>query len=173
MLHVRMRVLWRLSISWALTSAGDSNLVMAAGSGALLYLTVCDPINCRVQGSSVHRISQARILQCVAISFSRRSSWPRDWIQVSCTAGRFFTIWAIINRTNLFSTGANQSEWWSVSVHQSEQTQAVTNQPYNTSWRATFHVKGSKWAESLVEEVWVKLDWFTVTCEGKIFFLSI
>ena len=28
------------------------------------------------------------------MSFSRGSSWPRDWTQVSCTAGRFFTIWA-------------------------------------------------------------------------------
>ena len=45
-------------------------------------------------GSSVHGILQARILEWVAISFSRESSWPRDPMQVSCTAGRFFTIWA-------------------------------------------------------------------------------
>ena len=45
-------------------------------------------------GSSVHGISQARILEWVAISFSRRSSWPRDRTQVSCIAGRFFTLWA-------------------------------------------------------------------------------
>ena len=42
-------------------------------------------------GSSVHGISQARILEWVAISFSRGSSQFRDWIHVSCTAGRFFT----------------------------------------------------------------------------------
>ena len=41
--------------------------------------------------SSVHEISQARILEWVAISFSRGSSQPRDWTCVSCTAGRFFT----------------------------------------------------------------------------------
>ena len=35
-------------------------------------------------GSSVHGIFQARILAWVAISFSRGSSWPRDWIWVSC-----------------------------------------------------------------------------------------
>ena len=35
----------------------------------------------------VHEISQARILEWVAISFSRGSSWPRDWTQVSCLAG--------------------------------------------------------------------------------------
>ena len=42
-------------------------------------------------GSSVHRISQARILEWVAISFSRGSSWPRNQTHVSFTAGRFFT----------------------------------------------------------------------------------
>ena len=36
---------------------------------------------------------QARILEWVAISFSRDSSWPRDQTQVSCIAGRFFTDW--------------------------------------------------------------------------------
>ena len=45
-------------------------------------------------GSSVQRILQARILKWVAIPFSRASSWPRDWSQVSCIAGRFFTLWA-------------------------------------------------------------------------------
>ena len=45
-------------------------------------------------GSSVHGISQARILEWVAISFSRGSSWPRDRTQVSCIADGFFTIWA-------------------------------------------------------------------------------
>ena len=44
--------------------------------------------------SSVHGILQARILEWVAISFSRGSAWPRDWTQVSCIAVRFFTIWA-------------------------------------------------------------------------------
>ena len=39
-------------------------------------------------------IFQARILEWVAISFSKGSSWPRDWTRVSYTAGRCFTIWA-------------------------------------------------------------------------------
>ena len=41
--------------------------------------------------SSVLGISQARILEWVAISFSRGYSWPRTWARVSCTAGGFFT----------------------------------------------------------------------------------
>ena len=41
-----------------------------------------------------HAILQSRILEWVAISFSRRSSRPRDWTWVSCIADRFFTVWA-------------------------------------------------------------------------------
>ena len=44
----------------------------------LLCPTLCDPMNCSLSGSSVHGIFQARILECVAISFSRGSSQPRD-----------------------------------------------------------------------------------------------
>ena len=56
--------------------------------------TVCDSMHCSPPDSSVHRIHQARILQWVAIPFSRGSSWPRDWTWVSCISGRFFTVWA-------------------------------------------------------------------------------
>ena len=49
---------------------------------------------CSRPGSSVHGILQARILERVAIPFSRGSSQPRDQTWVSCIAGRFFTIWA-------------------------------------------------------------------------------
>ena len=44
---------------------------------------------CSLPGSSVHGISQARILERVAISFSKGSSWPRNQTRVSCTAGGF------------------------------------------------------------------------------------
>ena len=54
------------------------------------YLTLCDPMDCGLPGSSVRDISQARILEWVAISFSRGSSWSRDQTHVSCLAGRFF-----------------------------------------------------------------------------------
>ena len=49
----------------------------------------CDPMDCSPPGSSVHGILQAKILEWIAISFSRGSSGPRDWTWVSCTAGRF------------------------------------------------------------------------------------
>ena len=56
--------------------------------------TLCDPMDCSLLGSSVHGIFQVRILEWVAISCSRRSSWPRDWTRVSCIIGRCFTNWA-------------------------------------------------------------------------------
>ena len=46
--------------------------------------TFCDPMEYSLPGSSVHGILQARILVWIAISFSRESSWPRDWAQVPC-----------------------------------------------------------------------------------------
>ena len=70
------------------------------------YLTLCDPKDCSPPGSSVHRISQARILEWVAISFSRGSSHPRDWAQVSCIGRWILYHWAtredIITRGYLF-----------------------------------------------------------------------
>jgi len=48
-------------------------------------------MDCSLSGSSVHRISQARTLEGIAISFTRRSSQPRDRTHVFCMAGGFFT----------------------------------------------------------------------------------
>ena len=60
------------------------------------HLVVSDSLwfmNCSLAGSSIHRITQASMLEWLDISFYR-SSWPRDWTQVSLIAGWFFTIWA-------------------------------------------------------------------------------
>ena len=51
-------------------------------------------MNCSLSGSSVHEILQARRAEWVAISFSRGSPRLKDRTQVSCIAGRFFTVWA-------------------------------------------------------------------------------
>ena len=56
--------------------------------------TLCDTMDYNLPGSSVQGILHVRILEWVAIPFSRGSSQPRDQTQVSCIAGRFFTIWA-------------------------------------------------------------------------------
>ena len=55
-------------------------------------LTLRDFMNYKLPGSSVHGILQARILEWVAIPFSRGSSWSRDQTWVSCIAGRFLTV---------------------------------------------------------------------------------
>ena len=55
---------------------------------------LCGPVDCGPPGSSVHGILQAGILEWVAMSFSRGSSWPRDPTRVSRIADGFFTIWA-------------------------------------------------------------------------------
>ena len=47
-------------------------------------------MDCRLPDYSVHGNYQARILEWIAISFSRESSWSRDWTWVSCIAGGFF-----------------------------------------------------------------------------------
>ena len=60
--------------------------------GAQSCLTLWDPMDCSPSGSSVHGILQTRILEWAVISFSRRSSRPRDQTQVSCIACGFFTI---------------------------------------------------------------------------------
>ena len=55
--------------------------------------TLCDPTDCNPPGFSVYAIFQARISEWVTISFSRGTSWPRDWTWVSCiscTVGGFF-----------------------------------------------------------------------------------
>ena len=52
------------------------------------------PMDCSLSGSSIHGIFQAKVLEWIAISFSRGSSWPRNRTQVSPIAGRRFTIWA-------------------------------------------------------------------------------
>ena len=53
---------------------------------AQLCLTLCIPMDCSPPGSSVHENFQARILEQVAIFFSKESPWPKDWIYVSCVS---------------------------------------------------------------------------------------
>ena len=57
-------------------------------------LTLYDPMDCSLPGSSIHGIFQARVLEWIAISFSRGSSRPSNQTRVSHIAGRLFTIWA-------------------------------------------------------------------------------
>ena len=58
---------------------------------------LCDPMGCSTPGSSVRGIFQARILECVAISFPKGSSWPMDWtwvFSISCIDRWILYHWA-------------------------------------------------------------------------------
>ena len=83
------------------------------------FLTHCDCMDCSPSGSSVHGISQARILECVAISFSRGSSWPGDWTWVSCIGRQILYLchlWSPLFLSYIaFSIQRNGTvSWWRV-----------------------------------------------------------
>ena len=68
--------------------------VCAHAMSLQLCSTLCDPMDCSLPGSPVHGILQARILEWVAVPYSRGSSQPRDRTHISCgfcSAGEFFT----------------------------------------------------------------------------------
>ena len=93
---------WRSSICCVIFSLYVLIFLKSAMTGASIFRVFSHsvrsnslwPMDCSPPGSSVLRIFQARILEWVAICFSRGSSRPRDWTQVSYIAGGFFTIWA-------------------------------------------------------------------------------
>ena len=60
------------------------NMRVSVCSVAQSCLTLCDPMDLSPPDSSVHGIFQARILDWIAISYSRGSSWPRNWTHCSC-----------------------------------------------------------------------------------------
>ena len=97
---------------------------------AQLCLTLCDSMDCTVRGTL-----QARILEWVAYPFSRGSSQPRDWTQVSHIAGSFFTSWATretqpIWEKNLKTSGYMYM-WW---LRASQVTQFSGSVTSNSLW---------------------------------------
>ena len=77
----------------------------AAAKSLQSCLTLCDPIDGSSPGSSVHGIFQARVLEWVAISFSRGSSRPRDQTQVSRIVSK--TLYHLSHQGNLIG----DKEW--------------------------------------------------------------
>ena len=89
--------IWRNSRTWVLLcwvwwGAGRRVEIKVKVLVTQSCFSLCDPMDCSPPGSSVHRILQERILEWVAIRFSRGSSWPRNQNRVSHNAGRFFII---------------------------------------------------------------------------------
>ena len=70
--------------------------------------TFCNSTDSSLPGSSVHRVFQARILEWVANSFSRASSWPNDWIHDSCVGRQvlyYWETWAVPFKYKHLTTG--------------------------------------------------------------------
>ena len=97
-LNVYIWVPWyKISLNRVCVSTSEGRLHWILNSEVLvarLCLSLCDSMDCSLPSSFVHRILQARILEWVAIPFSKRSSQPRDQNHILCTsynAGGFFT----------------------------------------------------------------------------------
>ena len=75
--------LWRrlLRVPW--TARSNQSTLKEIMLSCFSHVWLCNPMDCSPPGASVHGILQARILEWVAISFSRRSSPPRDRTCVS------------------------------------------------------------------------------------------
>ena len=96
-----------------------SGWLLAYGEGEVAQScpTLCDPVDGNLLGFSIHGIFQARILEWIAISFSRRSSQPRDQTQVSRIGGRRFNLWstreaAILTTRHITGSVAGTVTFW-------------------------------------------------------------
>ena len=103
--------------------------------------TLCDLTDCGLPVSFLHGILQARVLEWVAISFSRGSSLPRDQTRVSSIAGRRFTLWAI--RDALME---NRSVCSAVcSVFSALPVSSLVQPPPSLTWYASYSVLVTLW----------------------------
>ena len=80
--------LWLVSLTWPFSSFVRvvACVIACACSVTQSWPALCNTIDCSLPSSSVHRILQVRILEWVAITSSRGSSWSRDWSHVSCVS---------------------------------------------------------------------------------------
>ena len=120
-------------------------------------------------GSSVHRTLQARILQWVALSFSRGSSPPRNRTSVSCIAGGFFIAEPAGNQS-LVSRGMQVKTTWNITIHLSEWMAKIKNRD-TTKWRQgcgeTEPLLQWWWANKVVQPLW-KTVWQFILMKLKV-----
>ena len=100
--------------------------------------TLWDPTDYRVHG-----ILHARILEWVANPFSRGSSQPRNWTQVSCIAGGFFTSWAT-SSVQFSRSVVSDSLWPHESQHARPPYLSPTPRVYST------HAPLSRWCHPAI-----------------------
>ena len=139
--------MWKKWTHWVKGKAFDVLMCIRAKS-LQLYPTLCNPMDCSPPGSSVHGILQARILEWVAIPFSRGSSWPRDGTWVSRMAGRFFTVWATITV-------------WATREAQCHQELLPNCTLKGIKWLAPFAVsKGASFPTAFTTQCFLKHHWY-------------
>ena len=101
-------------------------------------------MDCSPPDFSIHGIFQARVLEWVAISFSRGSSWPRDWTQVSRIAGRCFTIWATRESQAKHKSDTNSkshTHTFKMESHFKKLTRGYKDVTLNTLWYSTLKIQ--------------------------------
>ena len=103
-------------------------MFMCVCSVPQLCPTFCYPMDCSPPGSSVHMNSQVRILERVAIFFSREDFWSRDWTWVSCISCRLF----LQTLQTFFVTTAPLGKWWILVPNSSPFSNTFT------AWRLVF-----------------------------------
>ena len=116
---------------------------------------LCDPRDCSPPGPSVRGILQARILEWVAIPFSRGSSWPRVRTWVSCITGRFFTVCATREahhgtpQISPFNKGIIVLDWGPFLTASSAKPLFPNQVPFTDAWvRAGASLEGHRWTHN-------------------------
>ena len=114
---------------------------------------LCDPMNCSLPGSSAHEILQTRILEWVAIPFSRVCSWPRDWTgSPALQADSLLSItredtiyWLVMDVYINISFLSQLRGPWSTGNGSSKGNPARNTPVFQIVFFSTFSIKGISW----------------------------
>ena len=107
----RVRHDWAMITQYTVIQQSHCNTMTLWREVAQSCPTLCDPMDCSLSGFTVHGIFQARVLEWIAIFFSRGSSQHRNRTRVSLIAGRCFTGWATREAEYGFKNSPNGQSW--------------------------------------------------------------
>ena len=138
------------------------------------YPALCNPMDCSPPGSSVHRISQARILEWVTKPSSRGSFWPRDQTHISCVSctgkvdslplchrwSPINTMCCVLSQVQLFSTPRTVA-------HQAPLSMGIL-QARILEWVAKPFSRGSFWSRDRTQVFHIADRFFTIWTPGKV-----